>query len=161
MTSNLDRDQWSYKIVKNGNMDFFSFGCIYTKIRQTNVVFFVLLLLRNTYTHWFLVHIYIYIQTGLAEKAWSSIFTNSKTDKYDIRFEKKQRACLKVLLKLLVIYFLPHQLLLSVFKEKTESCILVVIFLCNVLDTFNPMFHLWKRQFFHNWNIGLKWIEAL
>ena len=33
-----------------------------TKIRQTNVVFFVLLLLCNTYTHWFLVHIYnIYI----------------------------------------------------------------------------------------------------
>ena len=27
----------------------------------TNVVFFVLLLLCNTYTHWFLVHIYIYI----------------------------------------------------------------------------------------------------
>ena len=26
-----------------------------------NVVFFVLLLLCNTYTHWFLVHIYIYI----------------------------------------------------------------------------------------------------
>ena len=34
---------------------------IYTKIPQTNVVFFVLLLLCNTYTHWFLVHIYIYI----------------------------------------------------------------------------------------------------
>ena len=32
-----------------------------TKIRQTNVVFFVLLLLCNTYTHWFLFHIYIYI----------------------------------------------------------------------------------------------------
>ena len=31
------------------------------KIRQTNVVFFVLLLLYNTYTHWFLVHIYIYM----------------------------------------------------------------------------------------------------
>ena len=28
---------------------------------QTNVVFFVLLLLCNTYTYWFLVHIYIYI----------------------------------------------------------------------------------------------------
>ena len=31
-----------------------------TKIRQTNVVF-CLFLLRNTYTHWFLVHIYMYV----------------------------------------------------------------------------------------------------
>ena len=89
------------------------------------------------------IYIYIYIfKLDYPKKLEATFSLIQKQINMMSDLKKMQRACLKVLLKLLVIYFLPHQLLLSVFKEKTESCILVVIFLWNVLDPFNPMFHL-------------------
>ena len=48
--------------------------------------------------------------------------------------KKKEKTCLKVFLQLLMIYFLPHQLLLSIFKEKTEPYFVIVVFFWNVFD---------------------------
>ena len=62
--------------------------------------------------------------------------------------KKKERTCLKILLQLLMIYFLPRQLLLSIFKEKTESCFVVVIFLWNVFNPFQPNVPLMKKPVF-------------
>ena len=61
---------------------------------------------------------------------------------------KKERTCLKVLLQLLIIYFLPHQLLLSIFKEKTETCFVVVIFLLNVFHPFQPNVFFYEETIF-------------
>ena len=60
---------------------------------------------------------------------------------------KKERTCLKVLLQLLMIYFLSHQLLSS-FKEKTEPYFVVVFFLWNVFDPFQPSVPLMKKPVF-------------
>ena len=51
-------------------------------------------------------------------------------------------------MQLLMIYFLPHQSFLSIFKEKTEAGFVVVSFLWNVFDVFQPNVPLTKKVFF-------------
>ena len=59
-----------------------------------------------------------------------------------------ERTCFKVLLQLLMIYSLPHQLFMSIFKEKTEPCFVVVIFFWNVFDPFQPNVSLMEKLSF-------------
>ena len=62
--------------------------------------------------------------------------------------KKKERTCLKVLLQLLIIYFLPHQSLLTIFKQKTEPYFVVAIFSWNVFELFQPNFPLMNKAVF-------------
>ena len=55
---------------------------------------------------------------------------------------------MKVLLQLLMIYFLPHQLLLSVIKEKTEPYLVVVIFLWKMFGPFQTNVPIMKKPVF-------------
>ena len=109
------------------------------------------------------INFFIYIQFGRFEKGSSNIFTNSETvlrisDKCKVLFkvqinlksdlEKMERTCLKDFLQLLMIYSLPHQLFMSIFKEKTEPCFVVVIFFWNVFDPFQPNVSLMEKLSF-------------
>ena len=69
-------------------------------------------------------------------------------NKAGVRFKRKEITRLIFLLQLLMIYFLSHQLLLLIFKEKTEPCFAVVIFLWNVFDPFQPNVPLMKKVVF-------------
>ena len=105
---------------------------------------------------------FLYIQFGVSEKAWINIFVNSETVPlncmckvlYEVyvklmsNLKKKERTCLKVLLQLLIIYFLPHQSLLTIFKQKTEPYFVVAIFSWNVFELFQPNFPLMKKAVF-------------
>ena len=107
--------------------------------------------------------LYTYIQFGRFEKGSSNIFTNSETvlrisDKFKVLskvqinlksdLKKMERTCLKVLLQLLMIYSLPHQFFMPIFKEKTKPCFVVVIFLWNVFDPFQPNASLMEKLSF-------------
>ena len=78
-------------------------------------------------------------------------------NKANVGFERKERTCFTATTH---DYFLPNQLLLSIFIEKTT------MFCCDYfplecVSSISTMFHLGRKQSFHDWSIGLKWIEAL
>ena len=85
-------------------------------------------------------------------RSWQSPIGN--INMADVRFERKERTCLKVLSQLCIVCFLSHPLLLLLFKEKTEPCSAVEIFLWNVFDRFQSSFLHMKKPVFpklKNW----------
>ena len=68
-------------------------------------------------------------------------------NKADVRLDRKERTCLKVLLQLLMVIFC-HINCSCRFSQKKQPCFVVVIFLWNVFDPFQPNVPLRKKAVF-------------